>query len=233
VTAPTQGAANDDLETMRGNVKSRDAERSRRAILDAAERLFAARGFDAAGLADIGEAAGVSRGTPSYFFGSKEALYRAVLERMTADRTARLEPAFRPLVEWAEAKQPAEPLRAVLSGSIGDYLEFLRERPTYVDIVEREALDGGRRLEESEVESTVMEDAFGALRRRARAHGLRSFDVAEVIICVIGLGYMPVAHRETIMRRNGLSYDDPAFLRRRRRHIVDVLLHLIGDPDGK
>lgn len=211
-------------------VKTRDAERSRRAILEAAERLFAEQGFDATSLAEIGEEAGVSRGTPSYFFGSKEALYRAVLERMSLERSERLEPAFRPLVEWAEAKEPAQPLRTVLGRSVGDYLEFLRERPTYVDIIEREALAGGQRLRELEVESTVMEDAFAALRRRARAHGLRNFDPGEVIMCLIALGYMPVAHRETIMRRNGQSYDDPAFLRRRRRHIVDILLHLIGDP---
>jgi AcrR family transcriptional regulator len=62
--------------------RTRDAERTRRRILDAAEELFARQGFDAASLAAIGEAAGVSRGTPSYFFGSKEELYQAVLERM-------------------------------------------------------------------------------------------------------------------------------------------------------
>jgi AcrR family transcriptional regulator len=222
VSAPARTAA--------PTVKTRDAERSRRAILAAAERLFAERGFDAASLAEIGEEAGLSRGTPSYFFGSKEELYVAVLEAMAAERTAQLEPAFRPLVEWAEATDPPQPLRTVLSRAVGGYLEFLRGRPTFVDIVEREALDGGGRLAEIELESTVMEDAFGALRRRARAHGLRNFDVTEVILALIGLGYMPVAHRDTILRRNGLDLDDPAFLRRRRRHIVDVLLRLIGEP---
>jgi AcrR family transcriptional regulator len=214
-------------------VKTRDADRSRQAILGAAEELFAARGFEGAGLADIGEAAGVSRGTPSYFFGSKEELYVTVLEAMTADRTAALEPAFRPLVEWAEAAEPRESLRTVLSRAVGGYLEFLRERPTFVAIVEREALDGGGRLAALRTESTVMEDAFGALRRRARAHGLRSFDPTEAVMCLVALGYLPVAHRETLMRRNGLSPDDPTFVRRRRRHIVDLLMHLIGDPDAE
>ena len=61
--------------------RTRDAERSRAAILDAAERLFAAYGYHATSLQDVGDAAGVSRGTPSYFFRSKEGLYRAVLDR--------------------------------------------------------------------------------------------------------------------------------------------------------
>lgn len=213
-----------------GPPKSRDAARSRRSILDAAERLFAERGFEGASLADIGEAAGVSRGTPSYFFGSKEALHRAVLERLAADRTARLEPAFRPLREWAEAKQPPQLLRTVLSRSVGEYLDFLRDRPTFVDIMEREALDGGKRLPEVQAQSTVMEDAFSALRRRAKAHGLRSFDVDEAVLCLVSLAYTPFALRNTMLRRSGLSVEDPAFLRRRQRHIVDVLLHVVGAP---
>ncbi|HEY1855365.1 MAG TPA: TetR family transcriptional regulator [Solirubrobacterales bacterium] len=212
------------------SARTRDAERSRRAILAAAEELFAARGFDAASLGEIGERAGVSRGTPSYFFGSKEELYATVLERLAADRTARLEPAFRQLSQWALAKAPTEPLRAVLSRAVGAYLEFLRERPSFVDVIEREALAGGARLAELEAPSTVIEDAFGTLRRRARAHGLRSFDPTEAVLCLVGLAYLPVAHRATILRRHGLSLDDPAFLRRRRRHIVDLLLHLIGEP---
>jgi Bacterial regulatory proteins, tetR family/Tetracyclin repressor-like, C-terminal domain len=210
--------------------KTRDAARSRGLILDAAEQLFARRGFEATSFAEIGAAAGLSRGTPSYFFGSKEELYRRVLERMYEDRTAQLGPAFQPLAEWAEAKRPSQPLRAVLSHSVGGYLEFLRARPTFVDIIEREALAGGRRLAQIQCQSTVMEDALGALRRRARAHGLREFDVTEAILCLVGLGYMPVAHRDTILRRNGLSLDDPVFLRRRKRHIVEVLLHVFGAP---
>src|SRR5689334_18964709 len=119
--------------------------------------LFARRGFEAASLADIGEAAGVSRGTPSYFFGSKEPLYQAVLERMPADRTAALEPAFAPLVAWARTDAPAEPLADVLARSVRGYLDFLRDRPAFVDLIEREALAGGDRLRRIEPGSTVME----------------------------------------------------------------------------
>src|SRR5947207_15793219 len=60
--------------------KERNAERSRTAILRAAERLFATQGYEATSLNDVGAAAGVSRGTPGYFFGSKPELYQAVLD---------------------------------------------------------------------------------------------------------------------------------------------------------
>src|SRR5215208_1925356 len=62
----------------------RDAERSKEAILAAAEDGFARLGFEGASLQQIAEAAGVARSTPAYFFGSKEALYGAVLARVVA-----------------------------------------------------------------------------------------------------------------------------------------------------
>ena len=65
--------------------RHRDAERSRSAILDAAAVLFAEQGYLATSLAAVGVRAGLSRGTPGYFFRSKAELYRAVLDRSFAD----------------------------------------------------------------------------------------------------------------------------------------------------
>jgi TetR/AcrR family transcriptional regulator len=206
----------------------RDADRTRSKVLDAAEELFARRGYDATSLADIGTAAGVSRGTPSYCFGSKEQLYDAVLERLYADRTAALEPAFAPLRAWAAADAPQEPLETVLAGSVGGYVEFLRARPSFVDLFEREALAGGERLRRIEPGSTVMEDAFAALHAARARHALRDFDPGEVVMCLVALAYMPVAHRGTLLRRQGIGVDDPGFAAARTRHIVDVLLHVLG-----
>src|SRR5512139_3551664 len=51
-------------------------------ILDAAERLFAERGFEGASVRDLAAAAGVNLAAINYHFGGKEALYRAVGERL-------------------------------------------------------------------------------------------------------------------------------------------------------
>ena len=61
--------------------RERNPARTREAILDSAERLFAEQGYDATSLSQVGQEAGVSRGTPGYFYGSKPELYRAVLDR--------------------------------------------------------------------------------------------------------------------------------------------------------
>lgn len=54
---------------------------TKRRLLDAAERLFAERGFEGASMRAITQAAGASVSAANYHFGSKEALLRATLLR--------------------------------------------------------------------------------------------------------------------------------------------------------
>ena len=56
-------------------------EESRRRILDAAEELFAERGFDRTSFVDIAERSGISRGSIPWHFKNKEGLVMAVVER--------------------------------------------------------------------------------------------------------------------------------------------------------
>jgi AcrR family transcriptional regulator len=58
-------------------------------ILDAAERLFAQQGFSSTTIKQIGEAAGVNSALLYYYFGDKERLYRAVLERVVSQLISR------------------------------------------------------------------------------------------------------------------------------------------------
>ena len=57
---------------------------SRDAILGRALELFARRGYDGVGVAQVAEAAGVTKPTLYYFFHSKEGLLAAVLEEQYA-----------------------------------------------------------------------------------------------------------------------------------------------------
>ncbi|MEW6645500.1 MAG: TetR/AcrR family transcriptional regulator [Pseudomonadota bacterium] len=58
----------------------------RNEVLDCAQALFLARGYDAASLNDVIAAAGISKGAFYHYFASKEALLEALAERFT--RTA-------------------------------------------------------------------------------------------------------------------------------------------------
>jgi AcrR family transcriptional regulator len=206
-----------------GGRRRRDAARSREAILDAAERLFAERGLDRVTLADIGAAAGLSRGAPGYFFGAKDELYAAVLARVFAARTAALAPAFAPLRDWDGDAPLEDAVRAAIDG----YVDFLRARPTFVALSQRESLDGGERLAATPHESPVMHDALRALRTRAHGHGLRAFDVEQVVIAFVSLCFFPLSARGTLLRTLGRDADDPAFDRAHREHVAAALLRLL------
>ena len=60
----------------------RDAADTRRRLLDAAERLFAERGFSGTSMRAVTHEAGVSVSAANYHFGSKEALLRETLGRV-------------------------------------------------------------------------------------------------------------------------------------------------------
>jgi AcrR family transcriptional regulator len=81
-------------------------------VIEAAERLFAARGLDAVSIRDIIAAAGVNLGAINYHFGTKDQLIEAVFERRlipsTQERLRALE-----AVERAAGDRPPK-LEAVL-----------------------------------------------------------------------------------------------------------------------
>jgi AcrR family transcriptional regulator len=62
--------------------RQRDADRTRAAILSAAQSLFATRGFANTGVREIAELAGVNSALVGRYFGSKEQLFRATLDRV-------------------------------------------------------------------------------------------------------------------------------------------------------
>jgi AcrR family transcriptional regulator len=64
--------------------KREQSELSRERLIEAATRLFAERGYRDASVQAIGEAAGISRGSIFWHFGSKEGLLWAVVQRVFA-----------------------------------------------------------------------------------------------------------------------------------------------------
>src|SRR3954447_24543249 len=61
-------------------------------ILDAANSLFAERGYEDVSVEDIASSAGVTRGLVHHYFGGRKEVYVALLERLGAVREERLRP---------------------------------------------------------------------------------------------------------------------------------------------
>jgi len=111
-------------------------ERTAERILDAAEELFAERGYNGTTLRDVATRVGVRPPSLYNHFASKDALYAAVLER-----------GIGPLMELlarsaaAPADQPSDPGKLV-----SDVMAILARRPGLPRLVQHETLAGGHRL---------------------------------------------------------------------------------------
>jgi TetR/AcrR family transcriptional regulator len=198
--------------------RERNSARTRAAILDAAEKLFAQKGFDATSLNEVGTAAGVSRGTPGYFFGSKADLYQAVLDRSFAE--------VREAVRAGRARALAsgQSPEAILAGAVSDYFDFLAARPNFIRLIEREALNGGPQLDEVSHLSAGQE-ALAAISAELGLDDSPSGEAAQLLLSIIALCWFHLIHARTVAPAVGVTLENPDDLERRRRHIVDLVLH--------
>lgn len=202
----------------------RDAARSREAILSAATSLFAAHGYEGTTLGAIAAAADLSRGSPSYFFGSKHELYVAVLELAFASRQVATRDAFQPVRAWCEGEGEADELRDAVRAAAEGYTGFLSAQPAFVALVMQEELAGGERLRGRTKGSTAMKDAFSALRAIAPARGIVPFEVDDAILVFVALTFAPMSYRHTLMR---------SVKRTRRARVelaADQIMHLVTRP---
>ena len=196
----------------------RDPERSRSAILDAAERLFAEQGFDATSLNQVGTSAGVSRGTPGYFFRSKAELYQAVLDRSFAE----VRDAVRAGRERAFASN--EDHETILAGAVSDYFDFLAARPNFVRLIEREALNGSR-LPDGVSHLSAGQEALAAISAELGLDDSESGEAAQLLLSIISLCWFSMIHARTVAPAVGVRLDAPAEIERRKRHVIGLVLH--------
>lgn len=201
----------------------RDPERSRSSILDAAERLFAEQGYEATSLSQVGTAAGVSRGTPGYFFRSKPELYQAVLDRCFAE----VRDAVRAGRERALASN--ENHETILAGAVSDYFDFLAARPNFVRLIEREALNGSR-LPEGVSHISAGQEALAAISAELGLDDAPSGDAAQLLLSIISLCWFPLIHARTVAPAVGVGVEDAEDLERRKRHVISLVLHGLRGP---
>jgi AcrR family transcriptional regulator len=124
-----------------------NGEATRGKILDAAEALFGARGFDAVSLREITERADVTLALASYHFGTKEKLFEEVVARrakiLSDDRLARLrkldvltveavaDSFMAPLFEWGSSTEPGWIDYFKVLGRLGEGNQWLGVLETY------------------------------------------------------------------------------------------------------
>jgi AcrR family transcriptional regulator len=108
---------------------------TRERILDAAESLFASRGFEGAAMRDIAAGASLNPASLYNHFTSKQALFEAVLERGLRPLFALLDTLE--LVDWSPES---------LDAATDTFIAQLARQPRLPALLEQEALSGGRHL---------------------------------------------------------------------------------------
>jgi len=188
----------------------RDGAQTRETILVEAERLFAERGFGGASLEQIGHAAGLSRGTPGYFFGTKERLYDAVVERILERARLHLGPLY---VRVRERKPDDEDMLALL---VRAHLDLLAEDPALVRLLQWESLGGqGKLLDEL---TPHAHDLLDVLRSSAGAEAERDLLLSAVSLC-----WFPFAYADAITRTVDIDPRSPDFLALHTEAVVAFL----------
>jgi AcrR family transcriptional regulator len=184
------------------------AEESKARILDAAAALFARNGFDRTSLADVGEAAGVSRGLPTYFFGTKERLYTAVTERVREQ--------VGQLVRSAVDGSGSRTIDEVLRRSVPAFIDYLAANPQIVRLLQWEFLRAPA-TPRQEAPVSLFYDTAGVLAQALDAAGITNIDPIHLLLSIVGMSFFPfVAVDENLI--------DGEFIETRKQHVLQLLL---------
>jgi TetR/AcrR family transcriptional regulator len=190
-------------------------EENERAMLEAAERVFAEQGFAGATTAAIARSAGVPKANLHYYFATKEGLYRAVIERV--------------LNAWLNAASSfdtSEDPREALSAYICAKMDLARAMPLASRIWSAEIMRGAPIIQDF-LDTTLSQwvaKREAAIRRWIAAGKLKPIEpkVLFYMIWATTQQYANAAH-EMATLNGGEPLDDAAFERAKSQVIATIL----------
>jgi TetR/AcrR family transcriptional regulator len=215
-----------------GGLRLRDAERSRRRLLDAAELEFEAKGFGGARLGDIARGAHVQAALVHHYFHDKEGLFRAVIERGLAAVTEQSWGLVGKLGTDLDAAA-ADPrhARALVVDFVDRFVaalsEFHATHGRVLRILWHEAQAG--RPYGAELIEKAAKPVFEAVVRRVESLGeagvLRAgIDARQTCLSVLAMCAFPFQEEAFVRCIWPINPRDPAFAAARRREVVAMLL---------
>jgi|SoiMethySBSTD1v2_1073268.scaffolds.fasta_scaffold139210_3 AcrR family transcriptional regulator len=186
-----------------GQLTAKGAGAKERAV-DVAERLFAERGLYGTSVRDLAAELGVPNASLLHHFPRKQALYRAVLERIAGDLDRVVARAI------ARPGDHAARLRAL----VGAFAAWSQRHPRRSNLLLRELIDNPARIGAAEVLplAPVVDRMSHFLRQGARAGAFRRIDPILFVIHLAGSIAYFVAARPTFARLAGRR-DPAAFYR--------------------
>ena len=205
--------------------RKRDAEQSRRLILETALRHFASKGYDGARVDDIIAETHLSKNMLYHYFGSKEDLFVAVLETVYERFRGR-----HGAVNIAELA-PIEALRQL----VAETARALIETPEIISILNTENLYKAAHLKASKGIRSIYDPLFIDLNRvleKGKKEGVfrRDIDPLQLYISLSSLVYHYLSNGYTlsvVLRQNLLSKQNFAA---RIAHVEEMVLRFCIEP---
>jgi AcrR family transcriptional regulator len=199
--------------------RTRDADRSREAILVAARDEFAEYGLGGARVDRIAERAAINKKLIYYYFENKEQLFRAVLE----EAYLRIREAEQQL--HLTDMPPEQAVRRLTEFTWHYYLEH----PEFLTLLNSENLHRARHIKGSErarALNTPLIEALGGILERGRAAGVfrGGVDPLQLYISIAGIAYFYLSNQHTLSTIFGRDLMSPKALNERLSHICDVIL---------
>ena len=131
-----------ELRRRRGRERVYDAQKTREAILSAAETVFAEHGFDGATMDTIAARAGYNKSLLFQYFGDKISLYTEVLKRADMGMSELLTRMFVPLLEDETIASDAQRWRNFLRSTFGACFDYMVEHPQFMRMFNWEQAEG-------------------------------------------------------------------------------------------
>jgi AcrR family transcriptional regulator len=173
--------------------KRRDAAATRARILKAATQEFSRCGYSGARGDRIARRALSSERMVYYYFGSKEGLFREVLEQV--------------YIELRQAEHSLSLDRAAPEQALDEFCQFVwryyLDHPEFIGLVNTENLHQGRHLRKSAVLDELVSPVIGILRRLlergARAGVFRAdVDAEQLYLTIAAQGYFYLSNVHTL-----------------------------------
>jgi TetR/AcrR family transcriptional regulator len=203
----------------------RDAERTQQAILAAAEEEFAEKGLAGARVDTIAEQSGANKRMLYYYFGSKEGLYLAVLERAYgAMRQAERE---LNLLELG----PLDAIRRLVEFKF----DYYREHPRLIRLLAGENMLDANFLKHSrqlrEMHSSLGEILKAVLTAGEKQKAVRpGIDPVHLYISITALSYFYFANHATLSVAFSRDLTRADEVKERRAHAVEVMTNYVRLP---
>lgn len=196
---------------MPGRRTQAESEGTKLRILERAEQLFARRGFGGVSLREIAAECELQHRTIQHHFGSKLALYQAVLERWDAELKSRLLDAIDGQTELAD----------VIEHVVEELFDYLLSRRDWVTLTARatmgEELPEGADLNDQSW-LRFIDDALA----RQKLSSLK-LDLGLLLISVEGMLNNHILARSHYETFYGKDVTDPKLKRRTIEHLKTIL----------